>query len=65
MVNKLDQIPGKYRDAAVAAVRDRVHQRNPRVIVIGTSHARIDPTLIFDPGEGDRRSAESRRGEGK
>ncbi|MGC3020358.1 CobW family GTP-binding protein [Brevibacterium sp. FAM 24630] len=65
VVNKLDQIPANDRDAAVAAVRDRVHQRNPRVIVIGTSHARIDPTLIFDPGEGDRRSAESRRGGGE
>ncbi|UVI35679.1 CobW family GTP-binding protein [Brevibacterium spongiae] len=62
VVNKLDQIPEAERDAAVAAVRDRVHQRNPRVIVIGTSRARLDPTLIFDPGEADRRSAHPRRG---
>ena len=59
LVNKLDQVPAADRDATVDAVRGRVHARNPRVIVIGTHHARLDPTLIFDPGVGDR---DSRRG---
>ena len=54
LVNKLDQVPAADRDATVEAVRARVHERNPRVIVIGTHHARLDPTLIFDPGEGER-----------
>ncbi|WP_198587471.1 GTP-binding protein, partial [Brevibacterium epidermidis] len=54
LVNKLDQLPAADRDATVEAVRARVHERNPRVIVIGTHHARLDPTLIFDPGVGDR-----------
>ena len=54
LVNKLDQVPAADRDATVEAVRARVHERNPRVIVIGTYHARLDPTLIFDPGEGER-----------
>ncbi|WP_166821558.1 CobW family GTP-binding protein [Brevibacterium limosum] len=54
LVNKLDQLPAADRNAAVEAVRARVHERNPRVIVIGTHHARLDPTLIFDPGESDR-----------
>ena len=54
LVNKLDQVPAADRDATVEAVRARVHERNPRVIVIGTHHARLDPTLIFDLGEGER-----------
>ncbi|WP_167199681.1 CobW family GTP-binding protein [Brevibacterium pigmentatum] len=54
LVNKLDQVPVADRDATVDAVRARVHERNPRVLVIGTHHARLDPTLIFDPGEGER-----------
>ena len=54
LVNKLDQVPAADCDATVEAVRARVHERNPRVIVIGTHHARLDPTLIFDPGEGER-----------
>ncbi|SDS06172.1 GTPase, G3E family [Brevibacterium siliguriense] len=54
LVNKLDQVPAVDRDATVEAVRARVHERNPRVIVIGTRHARLDPTLIFDPGAGER-----------
>ena len=54
LVNKLDQVPVADRDATVDAVRARVHERNPRVLVIGTHHARLDPTLIFDPGEGEQ-----------
>lgn len=54
LVNKLDQVPAADRDATVDAVRARVHERNPRVIVIGTHHARLDPTLIFDPGVGEQ-----------
>lgn len=62
LVNKLDQLPAADRDATVEAVRARVHERNPRVIVIGTHHARLDPTLIFDPGVGDRAETNPRRG---
>lgn len=65
LVNKLDQVPAADRDATVDAVRARVHERNPRVIVIGTHHARLDPTLIFDPGVGeqDRRRSGSDAGD--
>src|SRR5699024_344589 len=63
LVNKLDQLPAGERETAVEAVRDRVHQRNPRVIVIGTHHARLDPALIFDPGAGER--DHRRRGAGE
>src|SRR5699024_11633403 len=63
LVNKLDQVPAGEREAAVETVRDRVHQRNPRVIVIGTHHARLDPALIFDPGAGER--DHRRRGAGE
>ena len=63
LVNKLDQVPAGEREAAVETVRDRVHQRNPRVIVIGTHHARLDPALIFDPGAGER--DRRRRGAGE
>ncbi|WP_209324009.1 CobW family GTP-binding protein [Brevibacterium renqingii] len=62
LVNKLDQLPVADREAAVEAIRARVHQRNPRVIVIGTCHARLDPALIFDPGEGERELRDRRRG---
>ena len=54
LVNKLDHVPVADRDTTVDAVRARVHERNPRVLVIGTHHARLDPTLIFDPGQGER-----------
>lgn len=65
LVNKLDQVPAADRENTVEAVRARVHERNPRVIVIGTHHARLDPTLIFDPGEGgrDRRRSGSDAGD--
>ncbi|MFP3395246.1 GTP-binding protein [Brevibacterium sp. SIMBA_078] len=65
LVNKLDQVPTAGRDATVEAVRARVHERNPRVIVIGTQHGRLDPTLIFDPGEDeqDRRRSGSDAGD--
>ncbi|GAA1510999.1 CobW family GTP-binding protein [Brevibacterium permense] len=65
LVNKLDQVPAADRDATVDAVRARVHERNPRVIVIDTHHARLDPTLIFDPGVGeqDRRRSGSDAGD--
>lgn len=65
LVNKLDQVPTAGRDATVEAVRARVHERNPRVIVIGTQHGRLDPTLIFDRGEGeqDRRRSGSDAGD--
>ncbi|MCD1286573.1 cobalamin biosynthesis protein CobW [Brevibacterium sp. CCUG 69071] len=62
LVNKLDQVPAEEREAAVEAVRSRVHRRNPRVLVIGTSFGRLDPTLIFDPGAGEHGSLADRRG---
>ncbi|MGO2862354.1 MAG: CobW family GTP-binding protein [Brevibacterium sp.] len=62
LVNKLDQVPAEEREAAVEAVRNRVHRRNPRVLVIGTRFGRLDPTLIFDPGAGEHGSLADRRG---
>lgn len=52
LVNKLDQLPAADRAAVVDAIRGRVHQRNPRLLVVGTSFGRLDPALIFDPGSG-------------
>ncbi|SDS62023.1 GTPase, G3E family [Brevibacterium sandarakinum] len=52
LVNKLDQLPVADREAAVEAIGQRVHQRNPRLLVVGTSFGRLDPALIFDPGTG-------------
>ena len=52
VVNKLDLLPVEEREAAVEAIRRRVHQRNPRVLVTGTVFGRLDPTLIVDAGAG-------------
>src|SRR5699024_2997658 len=43
VVNKLDAVPVADREAVVAAIRERVHQRNPRVLVTGTVLGRLDP----------------------
>ena len=50
VVNKLDLLPVDEREAAVEAIRRRVHQRNPRVLVTGTVFGRLDPTLLVDAG---------------
>lgn len=52
LVNKLDQLPPADREVTISAIRKRVHLRNPRVLVVGTSFGRLDPALIFDPGSG-------------
>lgn len=51
VVNKLDALPVDRRAAAVDAIRRRVHQRNPRVLVTGTVFGRLDPSLLLDPGD--------------
>ncbi|RBP61682.1 G3E family GTPase [Brevibacterium sanguinis] len=63
VVNKLDQIPAPDRDGLIESIRQRVHQRNPRVLVVGTAFGRIDPTLILDPGAGDGEKANPDDGE--
>ncbi|SLM89451.1 CobW family GTP-binding protein [Brevibacterium yomogidense] len=50
VVNKLDLLPVEDRKPAVEAIRTRVHQRNPRVLVTGTVFGRLDPTLLVDTG---------------
>ncbi|SMX79415.1 GTPase, G3E family [Brevibacterium sp. Mu109] len=52
VVNKLDLLPVEEREAAVEAIRRRVHQRNPRVLVTGTVFGRLDPALIVDVSAG-------------
>lgn len=51
VVNKLDLVPASDRDLVVAAVRDRVHQRNPRALVVGAVGAAVDPALLHDVAE--------------
>ena len=58
LVNKLDQLPAAERGSAVDAIQERVHQRNPRLLVVGTSYGRLDPALIFDPGSGAERGGD-------
>jgi len=48
VVNKLDQVPEKERQAVVHRVTQRATQRNPRTHVVGTTGGRIDPELLFD-----------------
>lgn len=59
LVNKLDQLAAADREPTVTGIRARVHKRNPRLIVVGTSYGRLDPGLIFDPGSGAVRSGEA------
>ncbi|WP_035280120.1 CobW family GTP-binding protein [Brevibacterium album] len=61
VVNKLDQLPEGEREGAVETVRARVHSRNPRALVTGTSFGRLDPLLLMDPGS--RSSAEAAAGD--
>ncbi|MDN5910609.1 GTP-binding protein [Brevibacterium sp.] len=61
LVNKLDQLPAAERESAVDAIQERVHQRNPRLLVVGTSYGRLDPALIFDPGSGAERGGDGTR----
>lgn len=58
LVNKLDQLPPAERESAVDAIQERVYQRNPRLLVVGTSYGRLDPALIFDPGSGAERGGD-------
>lgn len=64
LVNKLDRLPAERRERAVAAVRARVHARNPRALVLGTAHGIVDPALLFDSGWRSRDWAERTRGRG-
>jgi len=48
VVNKLDMLPEKARDAAFARISDRVREANPQVAIVPASHAAIDPQLVFD-----------------
>lgn len=53
LVNKLDQVPASARESTLAAIRDRVHRRNPRALVTGTSFGRVAPDLLFDRPRGE------------
>lgn len=48
VVNKLDQLPASKREAAVASIAGRVHEREPRAQVLGAVGGRIDPALLYD-----------------
>jgi G3E family GTPase len=53
VVNKLDQIPEADRATALERIETRVRERNPHVHVVGTTGARIDPTLLYDVSDAD------------
>jgi G3E family GTPase len=48
VVNKLDRLPAEDRDTRIRLVEQRVHERNSRAHVVGTTNGRIDPALLFD-----------------
>lgn len=53
VVNKLDQIPEGDRAGELARIETRVRERNPCAHVVGTTGARIDPTLLYDVSDAD------------
>jgi G3E family GTPase len=48
VVNKCDQLPADEREAVLARIEQRVHERSPAVPVVRTSKGRVDPALVFD-----------------
>lgn len=58
VVNKLDQIPREARAAEMERIEARVRERNPHAHVVGTTGARIDPTLLYDVSDGDEGSGQ-------
>jgi G3E family GTPase len=58
VVNKLDQIPERNRAAELDRIETRVRERNPHAHVVGTTDARIDPTLLYDVSDADEGSGQ-------
>lgn len=58
VVNKLDQIPEGNRVAEMERIERRVRERNPRVHVVGTTGARIDPSLLYDVSDAEEASGQ-------
>ncbi|MGH3643300.1 MAG: CobW family GTP-binding protein [Mycobacterium sp.] len=58
VVNKLDQIPERNRAAELDRIETRVRERNPHAHVVGTTGARIDPTLLYDVSDADEGSGQ-------
>jgi G3E family GTPase len=58
VVNKLDQIPEADRAAAMERIETRVRERNPHAHIVGTTGARIDPTLLYDVSDADEGSGQ-------
>ncbi|WP_130179032.1 GTP-binding protein [Cryobacterium sp. SO1] len=48
VINKTDRLPAARRDAAIAKITQRVHERNPHAHIISAARGRIDPALVFD-----------------
>ncbi len=48
VVNKIDQLPAGDREPMLERVKRRVHESNPRALVIGAVKAAIDPALLYD-----------------
>jgi G3E family GTPase len=53
VVNKLDQLPDADRAPILERVQRRVHEVNPRALVVGTVGGRIDPSLLYDLTESE------------
>ncbi|MGP4056764.1 CobW family GTP-binding protein [Mycobacterium sp. 4D054] len=48
VVNKLDQIAGHDRDAALERIEHRVRALNSHAYVVGVTAGRVDPALLYD-----------------
>jgi G3E family GTPase len=58
VVNKLDQLPESSRADALDRIESRIRERNPHAHVVGTTGARIDPTLLYDVSDADEGSGQ-------
>lgn len=47
-INKVDALADDEREEMVARITARIRARNPAALIVQTSHARIDPGLVFD-----------------
>jgi G3E family GTPase len=48
VVNKLDRLLPGDREATLDRVKQRVHERNSRAVVVGAVSGQIDPGLLYD-----------------
>ncbi|MCW4466346.1 GTP-binding protein [Glutamicibacter sp. MNS18] len=53
VVNKMDRIAPEHRQETLRQISARIRESNPSVAIVPTSHAALDPDLVFDVAQGE------------